>query len=67
MAIYQFKRYAVGCYDVTLLLGLDERIGSVKRMDAKWWALTPAGESSGPHSKREDAAAALLAAYHSRT
>ena len=64
MAIYRFNRYAVGCYDVTLLLGIDVRIGSVKQMDGKWWALTPTGGSDGPRSKRQGAAESLLAAYH---
>ena len=64
MAIYRFNRYAAGCYDVTLLLGLHVRIGSVKQMDGKWWAITPAGGADGPHSKRQRAAEALLAAYH---
>jgi len=63
VAIYRFNRYAVGCYDVTLLLGLDVRIGSVKQMDGRWWALTPVSETHGPHAKRQDAAAALLAAH----
>ena len=63
MPLFSFKRYAVGCYDVTLLAGNDVRIGSVKRMDGRWWALLPDGTADGPHRIRADAASALMTAH----
>ena len=60
MPLFRFTRYATGCFDVTLLAGNDVRIGSVKRMDGKWWALPPDGSTDGPHRTREDAASTLL-------
>jgi hypothetical protein len=61
--LFKFSRYAVGCYDVTLLAGNDIRIGSVKRMDGRWWAHSPDGNADGPHRTREDAASTLVAAH----
>ena len=63
MPLFAFSRRAVGCYDVTLLAGNDLHIGSVKRMDGKWWVLPPDGSAGGPHVTRQDAASALLNSY----
>ena len=63
MTLFKFSRYAVGCYDVTLLAGNDQRIGLVKRMDGRWWALTPDGSAEGPHPTRDQAASSLMAAH----
>jgi hypothetical protein len=63
VALFAFSRYSVGCYNVTLLAGNDVRIGSVKRMDGKWWALSPDGNSDGPHATRDQAASSLVTAH----
>jgi hypothetical protein len=63
MALLKFIRDAVGCYEVMLLTGRDLRIGSVKRMDGRWWALTPDGNSDGPYATRQQAAFTLMTAH----
>ena len=58
--LFRFKTYAQHCFDVTLMAGNNERIGSVKKMDRKWWAVSPHGKGDGPHPTRIAAAHWLL-------